>query len=622
MDVSVVIVTYNVEHVISYCLHSVFRALHGKKAEVIIIDNNSLDDTLFVIESEYPKAVLKKNERNVGFASGCHQGAEMASGRILLFLNPDTIIAENYITVLIDEFATNPKVGTVSPLLLDGSGKILQECAREVPSLSSAFLHYVTDSSGHYYHDIPFSGNCDIPVVSGACIAITKDLWNKIGGFDTRYFMYAEDIDLSIQVCRAGYTNRLLIDHPIIHLKGESTRKSGWNYNHYFFKSMSLFATKYSGDLYSGAEVILVRIFVTLLSLARYLGQIIKRIWKPIRDGLTFLIVLGTVQVLWSQLRYNDIHYYDNSSVLVNYSAYVLIWIMGLVLNGAYLSQRSFSTLPMKGFLFGWIGSLLFYAILPEDMRSSRMILLLSGLFIMNGFLVFNFIYSTRSKGLKNKLIGIVINESSKDQKEDFQNHKLFQRAFGYGLRYEIVNQELTSNSHGYDQYVIALSRCQLPKTVSSLDRTKRISYWNEKKGSIIFGHDPESQSLVLDGFSFHNLSKPEYIFQKRIADFILTLVFIPFVFIFNLSSLNASLRNIGDILKGNISLIGYDYKKWRSISPKIKPVLLEIGSLDDNEMEIQEKIKSYSIHYSIFEDLYIAIKNFKRLIKLFGKHI
>jgi GT2 family glycosyltransferase len=134
MDISVIIVNYNVRYFLEQCLFSVQKAMSGIAGEVWVVDNASQDGSLSYLEPKFPNVHFIKNEENTGFAKANNLALKSASGSLILFLNPDTIIPEDCFTKCIDFFNTHPDAGAIGVKMLDGKGHFLPESKRSFPS--------------------------------------------------------------------------------------------------------------------------------------------------------------------------------------------------------------------------------------------------------------------------------------------------------------------------------------------------------------------------------------------------------------------------------------------------------------------------------------------------------
>lgn len=259
MDISIIVVNYNVRYFLHLCLQSLEAAIKGLEGEIIVVDNASEDGSVTMIQTHFPQIRLIANTENVGFGRACNQGINLAAGRFVLFVNPDTLIGESLLEEALEVFNEDDKIGAVGVCLLDGKGNVLPESKRAIPSLWSGFTKFSGLSdifpgiplfNGYYAPHINYDQCGDIEVLPGAFMLIRKSILDEIGGFDPRFFMYAEDIDLSYRILQAGYRIRYVGSLHMIHFKGESTQKSEKTYTNTFFHSMRLFIQKYQHVLY------------------------------------------------------------------------------------------------------------------------------------------------------------------------------------------------------------------------------------------------------------------------------------------------------------------------------------------------------------------------------------
>lgn len=267
MVLSVVIVNYNVKYFLEQCLCSVEKALQeaggagggpgaghlASETEIIVVDNNSRDGSVEYLRSRFPGVRFIVNEDNKGFSRANNQALEEAGGKYILFLNPDTIVPEGGIHSCISFLELTPGAGALGVRMVDGSGRFLKESFRGFPTPWAAFckLTGLTALFPHsrwlaryYLGHLPENKNHPAPVLSGAFFLVSRAVLDLTGGFDERFFMYAEDIDLSYRIEQAGYTNYYLADVTILHFKGESTLKD-MRYVRLFYKAMSQFRRKH-----------------------------------------------------------------------------------------------------------------------------------------------------------------------------------------------------------------------------------------------------------------------------------------------------------------------------------------------------------------------------------------
>lgn len=238
------------------CVASIRNAATAISHETIIIDNNSNDGSKEYLPVKFPDLKFIFNKENVGFAKACNQGFKISSGKHVLFLNPDTILSGSCLKDCISFFETHPDAGAIGVRMINEKGEFLKESKRGLPDpsasfhklfgLSAAFPNSKTFSK-YYEGHLPEKENNPVEVLSGAFMMIRRDVFETLEGFDERFFMYGEDIDLSIRIIQAGYKNYYLGTTTITHLKGGST-KYNYKYIKNFYGAMKLFVKKHYGN--------------------------------------------------------------------------------------------------------------------------------------------------------------------------------------------------------------------------------------------------------------------------------------------------------------------------------------------------------------------------------------
>lgn len=250
--ISVIIVSYHATPLTHLCLWSL--ACSGlKHSEVIVIDNTGNDPYNQNISADFPFVKIIRNQTNEGFGKGCNRAFKSSGGKIILFLNPDTIVPEDFEHKLINFFETHPRAGAMGTKMIDGYGHFQKESKRNFPNPLAALLKFTklnkfippSATKWHYYarHIHPDSP-AETEVLSGSFMAVTRQAMLQTGGFDPRYFLYAEDIDLSWLIHRSGFEVWYNPDIVVVHLKGETTKRSP-TYTRDFYQSMLQFYDKH-----------------------------------------------------------------------------------------------------------------------------------------------------------------------------------------------------------------------------------------------------------------------------------------------------------------------------------------------------------------------------------------
>ncbi|MCX7549296.1 glycosyltransferase family 2 protein [Xanthomarina sp. F2636L] len=244
MKLSVIILNYNVRYFLELCLRSAEAAISNMDAEIIVIDNNSSDDSCQMVKQLFPNIKLIENKSNDGFSTGNNIGIKQAQGEYLCILNPDTVVAEDTFEILLKFADATPNLGILGCKLIDGKGGFLPESKRNIPTPMVSIQKLFGYSKPYYAHHLKSDQTGKVSMLVGAFMIIKKSVYNEVGGLDEDYFMYGEDIDLSYKVLKAGYQNYYNSETTVIHFKGESTLKDK-TYAKRFNGAMQLFFLKH-----------------------------------------------------------------------------------------------------------------------------------------------------------------------------------------------------------------------------------------------------------------------------------------------------------------------------------------------------------------------------------------
>jgi GT2 family glycosyltransferase len=288
VQLTIIIVNYNVKYFVELCLQSVFAAIKNCTVQIIVVDNASTDGSKEYLAAYQNHVQFIWLPKNIGFAKANNLAAQKATGTHLLFLNPDTIIAEDTLDICLQFYKTTANVGCVGVRMVDGRGQYLPESKRAYPTLWNSFckatgLYRIapnTAALANYYHgNLTPNKNHQIQVVAGAFLMVPTKLFLKIGGFDERYFMYAEDIDLSFAVQQQGYYNYYLATTTIIHFKGESAQRGNLAFTKKFYGAMVLFAKKHYQGIMGKLLVVFLKFAIILKAMASFI--LFKLLPKP-----------------------------------------------------------------------------------------------------------------------------------------------------------------------------------------------------------------------------------------------------------------------------------------------------------------------------------------------------
>ena len=376
MQLSIVIVNYNVKYFIEQCLLSVKKAIEGIDAEVFVVDNASVDGSVEMLREKFPWVETIANVDNRGFSKANNQAIRISKGKYVLLLNPDTVVEEDCFKKCIAFAEKQEQFGSLGVKMIDGLGEFLPESKRGLPSPKVAFskifgLSKLFPNSKKFgkYHLTYLSKdeNHEIDVLSGAFMFMAKEALDKVGLLDETFFMYGEDIDLSYRIQLGGFKNYYYSGTTIIHYKGESTKKGSINYVYVFYKAMVIFANKHFKDGYSklfGFCIYSAIYFRMVLSLVK---RFISTITLPLFDALfDITILLGIITFVHKEIPEN------------------VLFTTSLILASSYtLSSILFGLYRAKNFIKRWLKFIVpaflvvftVYSLLPEDYRFGRLII-------------------------------------------------------------------------------------------------------------------------------------------------------------------------------------------------------------------------------------------------------
>ncbi|HUW23164.1 MAG TPA: glycosyltransferase family 2 protein [bacterium] len=251
VDLSIIIVNYNVKHRLRECLQSIYGNTKKISFEVTIVDNNSRDGSVDMVKSEFPEVELIENHQNLGFAKATNQGLRENKGRYRLLLNPDTIVLPNALDKMVEFMEANSHAGALGCRLLYPDGRLQPSC-RSFPTLITAFFENTgleklfPKSKVMGRHRIGYWGHNDIREVdqpTGAALMVRGEIISQVGLMDEQFYMYYEDIDWCFRIKKKGWKIYFIPLAQIIHYGGQSAglnmpkmRIQGYKSRHRFFR--------------------------------------------------------------------------------------------------------------------------------------------------------------------------------------------------------------------------------------------------------------------------------------------------------------------------------------------------------------------------------------------------
>lgn len=288
LELSVIIVNYCVPDFLEQCLITVKKAMQQINGEIIVVDNASPDNSITKLAPLFPDVYFLQAETNIGFGRACNLGLSKAKGNYILFLNPDTLVPENTLTHCVSFLNNNQQTGAVGVKMINGFGNFLPESKRANPSLSNTFfkvtgLASLFPTSGLFNNyalgQLTKNENHRIDVLAGAFMMVRRALLESLQGFDPVFFMYGEDIDLSLRIRKMGYDIYYLGEASIIHYKGQSSRNRSGKQHALFYKAMRQFVYKH----YKAGWVLIPFIFFVQ-------GLSLLKKWMLPKDNILYLL--------------------------------------------------------------------------------------------------------------------------------------------------------------------------------------------------------------------------------------------------------------------------------------------------------------------------------------------
>lgn len=272
MDVSIIIVAWNVRKLVQDCLKSVYDQTEGIEFEVIYVDNASEDGSVEMVSAEFPEVKIIENQKNEGFIRANNQAIEVANGRYVLLLNSDTIVLDNAIAKTVKFADAHPEAAVVGCKVLNPDRSLQRNCFM-YPSLLNMFL-----SATYLYKLFPksrffgrermgwwdFGDTREVQTVCGCFSLVRKEAIDQVGLMDPTYFVYGDDPDWCYRFKKSGWSVLFMPDAEIIHYGGQTTRKSSRDFNLQLCGSILIFIKKHRGSFQSYLARLLQAIFFLL----------------------------------------------------------------------------------------------------------------------------------------------------------------------------------------------------------------------------------------------------------------------------------------------------------------------------------------------------------------------
>lgn len=583
IDISIVIVNYNVKDFLFQCLRSIEKSVTNRTYEVIVVDNNSSDNSIEFLKPKFENVKFFTLDDNLGFGKANNIGFENSRGKYILILNPDTIVSEDTLDKMFNFMEENPNIGISGCKVLNQDGSFQLTCRRGFPTPWASFtklfgLQKLFPNSKLFAQYNQTFKNIDesyeIDAVIGAFMFCQSEIIKKVGGFDPDYFMYGEDLDLCFRVKELGYQVYYYHQTTIIHFKGESTKRSNINELKHFYDAMEIYAKKHYGSSY--LFFLFLKFGIILRSFAAYLNRNKLTMIFLILDTITLNFALLFSTKIWKGGYFNFPSYaYPTVFYGLSIVNFISMLSVGEYFEGKQSFRKSFSGLMLTFFI------LTFLTYYFKGYAFSRGILLITiGISIFLFSLIrasFSILEKLLNKEYHKKVLIIGINEKSINLAHTLENNESKNlEVIGFISTHnsiEIQNQYKILGSIDYFEKIINQYNVKeiliCDSNISQIDIIKMLTSINKGKLKIHIANEYEEliASRILSDISINNLysqtykiALPRYLLLKRVFDIIFSILLLtlglPFIYLFSNNS-KMLFKNLYCVIKGQKSIVG-----------------------------------------------------------------
>jgi GT2 family glycosyltransferase len=643
MKLSIIIVNYNVKHFLEQCVLSVKKALAGIEGEIYVVDNNSVDGSVEMIQSKFPEVKLIANKENTGFSKANNQAIRIASGEYILLLNPDTIVEEDTFSTCIQFMDLHQDAGALGVKLIDGKGNYLPESKRGLPTPSVAFykifglskLFPKSRTFGKYHLGyLDKEETNEIEILSGAFMFMRKTALDKAGLLDETFFMYGEDIDLSYRIHLAGFK---VYYHPktrVIHYRGESTKKSSINYVFVFYQAMIIFAKKHFSQKNAQLFTLLIQCAVYFRAALSILTRIISKIWLPLVDAIAIFVGVFFLKGYWAA---HSGVFYPHEFIWVAVPLYILCWTSFTWISGGY--DRPLKNIKtLQGIAIGTFIILIVYGLLDEQHRYSRFLTLVGAGWAAVSTTGIRLVYNLfRFKSFfpedaETKRIIIVGSEKEAARIETLLNQSRVKASY-IGIVSPQLDENETKDKSGnsirlkemvevfhINELIFCgsdMSSTHIMNQMTFINRPELEYKIAPPESLFIIGSNSILASGDLYTIGLNAVDKPSNQRKKRMLDILVSMIIALPVFIIGIYDRKQLIMNWAAVLSGKKTWVGYVPHK-DNLLPFVKPGILNpLDPFDkiriDNTI-IQQANLLYAKDYRVKQDILILINSWRNL--------
>lgn len=643
MKLSVIIVNYNVKNFLRQLLQSIEKSKTTFDYEVIVVDNNSVDGSVSMLEKYYSgKVKIITNKENLGFSKANNIGIKASIGEYVLLLNPDTIVVEDTFQKMVDFLNTQKDAGAVGVKMIDGEGKFLPESKRGLPTPEVALYKMIglsrifprSQKFGRYHLGfLDENKTHEVDVLPGACMMIRRIILGEVGYLDEDYFMYGEDIDLSYQITRLGYKNYYFPETHIIHFKGESTKKGSLNYVRMFYHAMLIFFDKNLSNQQNQGLIWIIKSGIYLRALLAGFYRVVKDFTLLAADVVGVFTGLFLIKFFWQHyVKSGENITYFMEYVLVNFSLYCIIWLSSVYFTGGYdkpLKKRN----VVKGVLWGTLIIAAIYGFLPMDYRFSRGMILAGAVWSVFILLFLRWLeYSLQGRQRQfwdDAESYVVVGNEKSAQKiySFFQMSGLNRKYIGF------VGKEISESDAylGHIHQMKEVIQIHHPNEiifasglVNYSDIIKMMAQYN---GLVKFKIAPEGIESIVGSHSkntsgdfytleigFH-LAQPEHRRKKRLFDLLFSmfvLLISPLLLIFQKNK-TGFFKNIFMVFARKKTWVGYHLPPSPDLPELLPGIIPFLGIKIETSLTKNLNI-TYAKEYGVYDDVETLIQNLRNL--------
>lgn len=643
MQLSIIIVNYNVRFFLEQCLFTLRNAVKGIEAEIIVADNHSSDGSLAYLQPLFPEVRFLANDENLGFAKANNQALAYCTGEYILFLNPDTLVPEDCLQKCMAHLGANAAAGALGVKMLDGRGRFLAESKRAFPSPLASFckltgLSALFPRSGFFNRyalgNLSENENHKVAVLAGAFLMLTRKALEKVKGFDERYFLYGEDIDLCYRIRKAGFENLYYAGTSILHFKGESSVGRELSRVGFFYQAMLVFVQQHYSGGYNLIFSWFIRLAITIRGLLAGLHKISKPVLLPVTDFLLAWLSIQAMRLYWIYFIRNGL---DFGPAFIPYA---ILCFAGLFTGAAAFmglydnAQKTSRTLVSLGFAVLLL--LAAYSLLPESLRFSRGVILWGGALAAMLLLLYRRLFFASgwfaakdgaATGAQTLIAG--------SETEYRETEALLEEAMEHylpGGRIAVTNDDqagavCSQNSLGQWQKKLRVSSlifCIGIQPLSAIiafiegfpEKKLRYLFHAKGSGSIVGASVWTDNRRQISLLPSYHLSEPYQQRMKRLVDLLVSMLILlcfPLHFLFHQKA-GGLLKNAVQVFSGRRTWLGYAY--GAEGLPFIKQgVISHLGNQPVFGEEVLQKAdKYYAKNYDWWNELLLVIRHYQAL--------